>query len=242
MNNEDHRGRLPTSNDEELFSAELRSVRTTITDDERVARMSAELKFGFDALSGLGPAVAIFGSARTPPDDPAYERARSIAQRLSQAGLAIITGGGPGLMEAANLGAREGGSTSVGLNIELPFEQAANEHVDVSLDFHYFFARKVMFVRYANAFVVLPGGYGTLDELFEALTLIQTAKIRHFPLVLVDRDYWTGLVDWIADQMLGRGNIDPADLELIEFADEPDQVLDIVEKAALRQGVRGQLR
>jgi uncharacterized protein (TIGR00730 family) len=241
VNNEDHRGRLPTSTDEELFSADVRSVRATITDDERVARMSAELKYGFDALSDLGPAVAIFGSARTPPDDPTYERARSIARRLSEAGLAIITGGGPGVMEAANLGAREGGSTSVGLNIELPFEQAANEYADVRLDFHYFFARKVMFVRYANAFVVLPGGYGTLDELFEALTLIQTAKIRHFPLVLVDRDYWTGLVDWIADQMLGRGNIDPEDLKLIEFADEPDQVLDIVETAALRQGVDGRL-
>jgi uncharacterized protein (TIGR00730 family) len=242
VSNEDHRARLPTSTDEELFSADLRSIRATITDAERVARMSAELELGFAALSNLGPAVAIFGSARTPPGDPAYELARSIARRLSQAGLAIITGGGPGLMEAANLGAREGGSTSVGLNIELPFEQAANEHVDVRLDFHYFFARKVMFVRYANAFVVLPGGYGTLDELFEALTLIQTAKIRHFPLVLVDHDYWRGLVDWVAERMLGRGNIDPLDLKLIEFADEPDQVLEIVETAALRQGVRGQLR
>lgn len=230
--------RPPSSTDEELFSAELRSVQTTRSDAERVARMSAELEMGFAKLKELGPAVAIFGSARTPPDDPDYAIARAIARRLSEAGFAIITGGGPGLMEAANLGAREGGSKSVGLNIELPFEQDANEHLDLLLDFHYFFTRKVMFVRYANAFVVLPGGYGTLDELFESLTLIQTDKIRHFPLVLVDREFWNGLFDWVTDQMLARATISPDDLELIDFADDPEQVLEIVAQATRQQGMR----
>jgi uncharacterized protein (TIGR00730 family) len=238
MTQDSDHARPPSTTDEELFSAELRSVQTTRSDAERVARMSAELEMGFARLAHLGPAVAIFGSARTPVDDPSYELARAVARRLSKAGFAIITGAGPGLMEAANLGAREGGSPSVGLKIELPFEEFANEHLDIRLDFHYFFARKVMFVRYANAFVVLPGGFGTLDELFEALTLIQTAKIRHFPLVLVDRDFWSGLMDWIADQMLSRGTISPLDLELVEFADEPEQVLEIIDTAARQQGLR----
>jgi uncharacterized protein (TIGR00730 family) len=233
----DH-ARAPSTTDEELFSAELRGVQTTRSDAERVTRMSAELEMGFAGLAHLGPAVAVFGSARTLSDDPDYALARAVARRLSKAGFAIITGAGPGLMEAANLGARDGGSPSVGLNIELPFEQLANEHLDIRLDFHYFFARKVMFVRYANAFVVLPGGFGTLDELFEALTLIQTAKIRHFPLVLVDRDFWSGLMDWIADQMLSRGTISPLDLELVEFADDPEQVLEIMDGAARAQGLR----
>jgi uncharacterized protein (TIGR00730 family) len=230
--------RAPSTNDEELFAAELGGVRTTQSDAERVSRMCAELEMGFSTLADLGPAVAMFGSARTPRDDPTYELARAIARTLSRAGFAIITGAGPGLMEAANLGARDGGSPSVGLNIELPFEQLANDHLDIRLDFHYFFARKVMFVRYANAFVVLPGGYGTLDELFEALTLIQTAKIRHFPLVLVDRDFWSGLMDWIADQMLARATISPLDLELVEFADDPEEVLEIIDTAARRQGLK----
>ena len=235
---EPDQARAPSTNDEELFAAELGSVQTTQSDAERVARMSAELEMGFATLAHLGPAVAIFGSARTPRDDPDYALARAIARRLSKAGFAIITGGGPGLMEAANLGAQEGGSPSVGLNIELPFEQLANDHLDICLDFHYFFARKVMFVRYANAFVVLPGGFGTLDELFEALTLIQTAKIRHFPLVLVDRGFWAGLMDWITDQMLARRTISPTDLQLVEFADDPEGVLEIIGGAARRQGLR----
>jgi uncharacterized protein (TIGR00730 family) len=238
VSDDDRKPRPPTSTDEELFAADLRSVEATITDAERVARMSAELEMGFAQLADLGPAVAIFGSARTPAGDPDYELARSTAQRLSKAGFAIITGGGPGLMEAANLGAQEGGSPSVGLNIELPFEQLANDYLDLCLDFHYFFARKVMFVRYANAFVVLPGGYGTLDELFEALTLIQTAKIRHFPLVLLDREFWSGLFDWIADQMLSRGTISPLDLQLVEFADDSEELLETIESAARRQGLR----
>ena len=230
--------RPPTSSDEELFAAEIAAVQTTTTDADRVARMSAELEMGFAKLKNLGPAVAIFGSARTAPTDPDYELGRATARRLSEAGFAIITGGGPGLMEAANMGAQEGGSTSVGLNIELPFEQLPNECIDLLLDFHYFFARKVMFVRYANAFVVLPGGYGTLDELFEALTLIQTAKIRHFPLILMDREFWTGLFDWVADQMLSRGTISPLDLQLVEFADDPEELLEIVEAAVRQQGLR----
>jgi uncharacterized protein (TIGR00730 family) len=238
VSGDDDKPRAPATTDEELFAAELAGVEAAITDAERIARMSGELGMGFERLANLGPAVAIFGSARTPPDDPDYELGRATARHLSKAGFAIITGGGPGLMEAANLGAQEGGSTSVGLNIELPFEQLANDYLDLCLDFHYFFARKVMFVRYANAFVVLPGGYGTLDELFEALTLIQTAKIRHFPLVLLDRDFWTGLFDWIADQMLSRATISPLDLQLVEFADGPDELLEIVENAARQQGLR----
>jgi hypothetical protein len=157
---------------------------------------------------------------------------------LGRAGFAIITGGGPGMMEAANRGAREAEALSVGLNVELPFEQRFNPYLDVSLRFHYFFTRKVMFVRYSCAFVVLPGGYGTLDELFEALTLIQTRKILHFPVVLLGVDYWSGLLDWVTERMLAGGNIVPADVKLLQLADDPAEVLSVVERAALRQGRR----
>ena len=171
----------PATPDEELLGAERPAVATERTEEERLERIREELVAGYEALGGLGCAVSIFGSARTPRDHPDYALARETARRLGEAGFAVITGGGPGIMEAANRGAKESGVTSVGLNIDLPFEQGANAYQDIALRFHYFFTRKLMFVRFASAFVVFPGGFGTLDELFEALVLIQTGKIRHFP-------------------------------------------------------------
>jgi uncharacterized protein (TIGR00730 family) len=197
--------------------------------------MREELERGFALLSGLRRGVAVFGSARTPEDTPGYELARAIGRALGDAGFCVITGGGPGSMEAANRGAREAGTTSIGLTIDLPFEPGANPYVDVNIDFHYFFARKVMFVRYSGAFVVLPGGYGTLDETFEALTLIQTGKIRYFPVVLFDSGYWSGLVEWLRDRMLADGNISPPDLDLIQVTDSVEEVVEICQSAAHRQ-------
>jgi len=198
------------------------------TDPWRTLRILSEFVEGFDAMANLGPAVTIFGSARTRRSDPDYELARTIARRLAEAGYAVITGGGPGTMEAANRGCREGGGLSVGCNIELPHEQGMNRYVDLGVEFRYFFARKVMFVKYADAFVILPGGFGTLDELFEALTLIQTAKVRHFPVVLIGRSYWTGLLDWIRGSLLASGAIEEADLELLQVTDDPTEVVRIV--------------
>jgi uncharacterized protein (TIGR00730 family) len=198
--------------------------------------MSAELERGFEVLHrSVTRGVAVFGSARTPEGTPAYELARTVGRALGEAGMSVITGGGPGAMEAANLGAREAGATSVGLTIDLPFEQDHPRYVDIEVDFHYFFARKVMFVRYSSAFVVLPGGYGTLDELFEALTLIQTGKIRYFPVVLVGSEYWCGLVDWLRERMLGAGNIDADDFGLLKVTDDIDEVVRICLSAAHRQ-------
>ena len=179
-------------------------------------------------MANVGPAVTIFGSARTKRSEPEYELALTIARRLAEAGYAVITGGGPGTMEAANRGCREGGGLSVGCNIELPHEQGLNYYVDLGIEFRYFFARKVMFVKYADAFVILPGGFGTLDELFEALTLIQTRKVRNFPVVLVGRSYWAGLLDWIRATILGSGAIDEPDLALLQLTDDPDEVVRIV--------------
>jgi uncharacterized protein (TIGR00730 family) len=227
----------PATPDEELLEAERATVLATITDPERIARMSGELELGFRSLAHVGPAVSVFGSARTPPQHQTYALARATGRAFAEAGFAVITGGGGGAMEAANRGAQEGGAPSIGLNIELPHEERSNPYVDVSLEFHYFFTRKVMFVRYASAFVVMPGGYGTLDELFEALTLIQTGKVRHFPIVLLDRDYWSELLDWLRERMLGEGNIAPSDLELIHVVDEPAEAVTIVRAAAVLQGV-----
>src|SRR3712207_1080644 len=193
----DANARLPSNADEELLDADSIAIISQLDDAGRLARIRAELDRGFDVLHTLGTAVSIFGSARTPEDHPEYRAARETARRLGEAGNAIITGGGPGIMEAANRGARDAGVPSVGLGIELPHEQGINEWVDVALEFHYFFARKVMFVRYANAFIVFPGGFGTLDELFEAATLVQTGKIRHFPIILVGSDFWAPLKDWL---------------------------------------------
>jgi uncharacterized protein (TIGR00730 family) len=187
-----------------------------------------ELRAGFDALADLGPAVSIFGSARTPPEHPEYRAARACARALGEAGYAIITGGGPGIMEAANRGAREAGTPSVGLNIELPFEQKVNEFVDRSIEFRYFFVRKTMLVKYSQAFLIFPGGFGTLDELFEALVLIQTGKIANFPVVLFGRAYWAGLVDWLRATMLAGGKIAPADLELMPIVDTPEEACRLV--------------
>jgi uncharacterized protein (TIGR00730 family) len=198
------------------------------TDPWRALRILSEFVEGFDAMAVVGPAVTVFGSARTMPDDPVYEIGRTIGRRLAEAGYAVITGGGPGTMEAANRGCREGGGLSVGCNIELPHEQGLNPYVDLGVEFRYFFARKVMFVKYADAFVILPGGFGTLDELFESLTLIQTGKVRDFPVILVGRDYWSGLLAWIRETLVARGAIAASDLELVTLTDDPDEVIRIV--------------
>jgi uncharacterized protein (TIGR00730 family) len=192
----------------------------------RVFRIMGEFVEGFDDLSGLGPAVSIFGSARTPEGHPMYKQCVETARLLGEAGFSIITGGGPGMMQAANQGAREAGARSVGLNIELPFEQDQNPHADMKIHFRYFFVRKTMFVKYAQAFVIFPGGFGTMDELFESLTLIQTGKIRDFPLVLFGSEYWAGLLEWLRHQVEGQGNISPTDLDLIKVTNSPEEVAD----------------
>ena len=198
------------------------------TDPWRALRILSEFVEGFDALASIGPAVTIFGSARAKADSPDYELARDIACRLAEAGFAIITGGGPGIMEAANRGARDGGGLSIGCNIELPHEQGLNQYVDLGVEFRYFFARKTMFVKYADAFVILPGGFGTLDELFEALTLIQTGKIRDFPVVLVGTAYWQGMLDWMRAVQLPAGAVSEADLDLLKLTDDPAEVASII--------------
>jgi len=192
----------------------------------RVFRIMGEFVEGFDELSGLGPAVSIFGSARTPPDHPHYKLCTETARLLGEGGFSIITGGGPGMMQAANEGAHQAGVRSVGLNIELPFEQHENPFADLQIHFRYFFVRKTMFVKYAQAFVIFPGGFGTLDELFESLTLIQTEKIRNFPLVLFGSDYWGGLLDWIRSTVEVGGNISHGDLDLIKLTDSPQEAAD----------------
>jgi uncharacterized protein (TIGR00730 family) len=240
MTSESEQPRAPATLDEELLNAESAAVLTTQSEAARLDRMRRELELGFEKLSGIGQAVSFFGSARTSEKDPDYETARRTARMLGEAGFAIITGGGPGIMEAANRGARDAGARSVGLNIEVPFEQEANPYVDVAHRFHYFFTRKVMFVRYACAFIVFPGGFGTLDELFEALTLIQTGKIRHFPVILFDRSYWQGLMEWLHERLLGEGKIVPGDLELMFLTDDPAEVIERVSEAATRQGLAQQ--
>src|SRR4051794_30664601 len=226
----------PRTPDEEIIQADAPGVLSDQSDVERLQRIGREFERGFALLDDLGCAVSIFGSARVPEGDPQYELARAVARELSDDGMAIITGGGPGIMEAANRGAKEGGSTSVGLNIELPFEQHGNPSVDIEMTCHYFFTRKLFFVRYAVGFVVFPGGFGTLDELFEALTLSQTGKTRHFPIVLVGSDYWSGLLNWLDDPMLTEGKIALADLQLIEVMDEPDEIVAAIFRGAELQG------
>jgi uncharacterized protein (TIGR00730 family) len=231
--------RWPATADEELLGAERPVVAVERTEAERLERIERELAAGFEALAGIGGCgVSVFGSARVAADHPDYALARATARRLGEAGFAVITGGGPGIMEAANRGAQEAGATSVGLNIELPFEQGANAFQDIGLRFHYFFTRKVMFVRYASAFVVFPGGFGTLDELFEALLLIQTGKVRHFPVVLMGVAFWAGLVDWLRERLAANALIAPADLELLTTTDDPDEVVGVVKRGAERQGLQ----
>jgi uncharacterized protein (TIGR00730 family) len=211
-------------------------------DNERIRDIAAEFAMGFDALAQVERAVTMFGSARTPPGHPSYELAREAGRALGAAGYAVITGGGPGIMEAANRGAREAGALSIGCNIELPHEQELNAYVDIGLRFRHFFARKVMFVRYASAFVICPGGYGTLDELFESLTLIQTATIRHFPLILLGRDEWDGLISWLRSRALADERIGASDLDVMRVVDDPAEVCAIVDAARTRQREYGRSR
>jgi uncharacterized protein (TIGR00730 family) len=198
------------------------------SDAWRALRIMGEFIDGFDALARLGPAVSIFGSARTEESDPMYQAARTLARRLAERGFTIITGGGPGIMEAANRGAQEGEGVSVGLGIELPHEQGINRFVDLDMDFRYFFVRKTMFVKYAQAFVIFPGGFGTLDELFESLTLVQTRKIEHFPTILFGSDYWRGLLDWVRGPVVGSGNVSGPDLELLRVSDDIEEIVELI--------------
>lgn len=200
----------------------------TNTDPWRVMRITAEFVEGFDALADLGPAISIFGSARTRDHEQLYQLGVDVARSVGQAGYNIITGGGPGLMEAANVGAVDAGVCSVGLGIELPFEAAMNEYLNIGINFRYFFARKTMFLKYARGFVVLPGGYGTLDELFEALTLIQTGKVIDFPLVLVGKKFWDPLIDWLRETVVAEGMISATDLDLFEVVETPEEVVNVL--------------
>jgi uncharacterized protein (TIGR00730 family) len=200
-------------------------------DPWRVMRIQSEFVEGFGQLAELGPAIGVFGSARTPVTDPSYAAGEKLGRRLVEAGFAVITGGGPGAMEAANKGASEAGGVSVGLGIELPFETGLNQWVDVGINFRYFFARKTMFVKYAQGFAVLPGGLGTFDELFEALTLVQTQKVTSFPVVLIGVEYWSGLLSWMRDTVLAQGKISAADLEMITVTDDLDEVVDLMVRA-----------
>jgi uncharacterized protein (TIGR00730 family) len=214
------------------YDEEILQQAAVSGDEARLERIGAELKKGFELMDDVTFAVSLFGSARVREGSPEYELARTIARELSKDGLAVITGGGPGAMEAANRGAKEGGSLSIGLNIELPFEQHENPYLDRAMTCHYFFTRKLFFVRYAIGFVVLPGGFGTLDEMFEAMTLSQTDKIRHFPIVLVGSDYWSGLVDWIRERLLEGGKISPDDMDLFTVCDDPKDVVSAVFRGA----------
>jgi uncharacterized protein (TIGR00730 family) len=228
-----------TTSDQRLLTREDRT--TWLHDDPwRVMRIQSEFVEGFGALAEVGPAVSVFGSARVKRGTSEYELGRRVGAGLVKAGYAVITGGGPGLMEAANRGAAEAGGVSVGLGIELPHEQGMNKWVDLGVNFRYFFARKVMFVKYAEGFVVLPGGFGTLDELFEAMTLVQTQKVTGFPIVLVGRDYWGGLVEWIRATLLSHGMISEPDVDLLHVTDDPDEAVRIVVErgAALRAAER----
>lgn len=218
----------PTQDEKLLNPPHREPMPFTETDPWRVFRIMGEFVAGFDTLAELGPAVTIFGSARVKPDHPQYQAAVEVARLLGEAGFAIITGGGPGIMKAGNRGAVQAGTPSVGLNIELPFEQGSNRYVEIPIDFHYFFVRKTMFVKYAQAFVIFPGGFGTMDELFEALTLIQTGKIQDFPVVLYDSSYWDGLLHWLREIMLTQGKIAPEDVDLLMVADSPEEVRDMI--------------
>ncbi len=227
LNRAVRRGR--STEDEQLFLTPFaRPQKFTDSDPWRVLRIQSEFVEGFDALAELGPAVGIFGSARTKRNQPEYQQAVELGRRLGQAGFAIITGGGPGIMEAGNKGASEAGSHSIGLNIELPFEQHVNPYVDLAIDFRYFFVRKTMFVKYSLGLVIFPGGFGTMDELFESLTLIQTGKIHNFPIVLFDSDYWEGLLQWLRQNALKEGKIAVEDMDLVTVTDDIDEAAETI--------------
>ncbi len=205
----------------------------TIKDTWRLFHIIAEFVEGFETLSQCHPAVSIFGSTRVKPDDEIYSKAERIGELLAKNGFSVITGGGPGVMEAANKGASKVGGKSIGLNIELPLEQKPNPYANITLRFRYFFVRKVMFVKYAVAYIILPGGFGTLDELFESVTLIQTNKIKPFPVILVGSEYWRGLLDWLRDVVLKEGKISPSDLEIFSLIDDPEEVLKTIKKTVI---------
>ena len=219
------------SADEALLQRNFRRPDFVETDPWRVFRIMGEFVNGFNALAGIPAAVTVFGSARARPEEKSYGDAVALGRALVSADFAVITGGGPGIMEAANRGAWEAGGISVGLNIQLPFEQRVNQYLTLALTFNYFFARKTMFAKYGEAFVVFPGGFGTLDELFEALTLIQTGKLMHFPVILFGSEYWLGLLDWLGGPMLEQGKISPEDLALIQVTDSVDETVDIIAQA-----------
>jgi uncharacterized protein (TIGR00730 family) len=204
-----------------------------LTESWRLFRIMGEFVEGVEALHDLGPAVSIFGTARIGPDDPVYKQTVEIARLFARSGFAVITGGGGGVMEAANRGAQKEPGTSVGLNIRLPFEQKPNPYADLKLEFNYFFIRKVMFIKYAMAYIGMPGGFGTLDELFEVITLIQTHRIKPFPVILVGSEYWTGLTDWITSRLLSEQRISPNDLDIFQVLDEPQEILDAVKKVVI---------
>ena len=222
------RGQVPEETTDQRLLDSRGSADWVHTDPWRVMRIQAEFVEGFGALAEVGPAVSVFGSARTKPEDPTYDLGIRVAKALVVAGYAVITGGGPGAMEAANKGAVEAGGVSVGLGIELPFEQGLNEYVDLGVNFRYFFARKTMFVKYAQGFIVLPGGFGTLDELFEAITLVQTKKVTSFPIVLMGTSYWSGLLDWLREAALAHGTISPGDLDLMTVTDDVDEAVALI--------------
>jgi len=232
------RSYAPVTEDEKLLQAGSDRDDFTRTDPWRVLRIMGEFIEGFDNLAHVRRGVSIFGSARTHPDDPQYTAAQEVARLLAQAGFAIITGAGPGIMEAANKGAKLGGGASIGCNIELPFEQGANPYVDTLINFRYFFVRKTMFIKYSNAFIIFPGGFGTLDEAFEALTLIQTGKIYQFPVIMFGRHYWAGLIRWIQSRVLGESKISAGDLDLILLTDDPQEAAHAVIQAWEAQNAR----
>ena len=232
------RGQVDTSTTDQRLLDSRGPSDWVHTDPWRVLRIQAEFVEGFGALAELGPAIGVFGSARTPADHPFYATAEEVGRKLAQAGFAVITGGGPGAMEAANKGASEAGGVSVGLGIELPFETGLNAWVDKGINFRYFFARKTMFVKYAQGFIVLPGGLGTFDELFEALTLVQTKKITSFPIVLVGTSYWQGLVDWLRGTVLAEGKINQSDLDMLTVTDEVDHAVQIMVGHSAKGGAR----
>ena len=219
---------LATTEDEKLLQSPREAFDFTRTDPWRVLRIMSEFIEGFDTLASVSKGVTIFGSARTHPDDPQYEAAVEVARLLAEAGFAIITGAGPGIMEAANRGAKLAGGRSIGCNIELPFEQGANPYVDTVINFRYFMVRKTMFIKYSNAFLIFPGGFGTLDEAFEALTLIQTGKISQFPVILFGRHYWAGLIRWLQTRVLGERKISPGDMDLLLLTDDPAEACSAV--------------
>jgi uncharacterized protein (TIGR00730 family) len=236
------RNRIPVTEDEKLLQQGSPAVDFTRTDPWRVMRIMGEFIEGFDTLASVEKAVTIFGSARTGPDDQHYAAAQEVSRLLAEAGFAIITGAGPGIMEAANRGAQEGGGRSIGCNIELPFEQGANPYVDTLINFKYFFVRKTMFIKYSSAFIIFPGGFGTLDELFEALTLIQTGKIYQFPVILFGRYYWAGLMRWLQARVLGEGKISAGDLNLMLITDNPAEAASAVLKAFELQATAAETR